>query len=67
MGLDKVKKGGLNMTDKKKIVGFEVDKEFKDRIDRACKQFKIDGVSAPVKFSMFCRIAVEKLLKEIKA
>jgi len=55
------------MTDKKKIVGFEVDKEFKERIDKACKQFKINGLSAPVKFSMFCRIAVEKLLKEIKA
>ncbi len=50
----------------KTIVGFEVDKKFKDRIIEAGKKFKIDGVNYPLKLSGFCRIATEKLLKEIE-
>ena len=54
------------MTKDKEIIGFEVNKEFKDRIIEACKNFKIDGVSYPLKLSGFCRIAVENMLRELK-
>jgi len=53
------------MTKDKEIIGFEVDKEFKDRIIKACKNFKIDGVSYPLKLSGLCRIAVENFLREL--
>jgi len=52
------------MTKNKTIIGFEVDKEFKERIIEACKNFKIDDVSYPLKLSGFCRIAVENFLRE---
>ena len=49
----------------KVIIGFEVDQKFKDRIIEACDNFKIDGVSYPLKLSGFCRIAVENMLREL--
>ena len=50
----------------KVIIGFETTKEFKERVISAGKTYKIDGVTTPVKLSMFCRIAVAKLLKEVE-
>ena len=50
----------------KEIIGFEVSKEFKDRVIKAGKGYKIDGVSNPVNLSMLCRIAVAKLVSEIE-
>ena len=50
----------------KEIIGFEVSKEFKDRVIKAGKGYKIDGVSNPVNLSMLCRIAVARLVSEIE-
>lgn len=50
----------------KVIIGFETTKEFKEKLIKAGKEFKIDGVPYPLKLSGFCRIATEKLLKEIE-
>ena len=50
----------------KVIIGFETSTEFKERLIEAGKQYKIDGVLNPVNLSMFCRIAVAKLLSEIE-
>jgi len=50
----------------KTIIGFEVNKEFKERVIEAGEKYKIDGVANPVKLSMFCRIAVAKLLNEVE-
>ena len=57
-------KGGDNMS--KVIIGFETSKEFKQRVISAGLNYKIDGVSNPVNLSMFCRIAVAKLLNQIE-
>lgn len=54
------------MKDKKEIIGFEVDKEFKERVIKAGKKYKIHGLINPVTLSMFCRIAVNTLLNEIE-
>ena len=51
---------------KKVIIGFETSKEFKQRVIKAGKQYKIDGVGNPVNLSMFCRIAVAKLISGIE-
>ena len=53
------------MTKNKVIIGFEVDQKFKTRIIDVCDNFKIDGVSYPLKLSGFCRIAVENMLREL--
>lgn len=50
---------------KKIIIGFQADKEFKERLIEAGKKFKIDGVPYPLKLSAFCRVATEKLLYDI--
>ena len=50
----------------KVVIGFETSKEFKERVIEAGKNYKIDGVANPVNLSMFCRIAVSKLLNEIE-
>ncbi len=50
----------------KVIIGFQTSKEFKQKVIEAGKKFKIDGVNYPLKLSGFCRIATEKLLKEIE-
>ena len=51
---------------KKIIVGFQVYQDFKKRIIEAGKNYKIDGVNNPVNLSMFCRIAVAKLVSEVE-
>ena len=51
---------------KKVIIGFQTNEEFKDRVIKAGKGYKIDGVSNPVNLSMLCRIAVAKLVSEIE-
>jgi len=50
----------------KVIIGFQTTKEFKERVIKAGEKFKVDGVNYPLKLSGFCRIATEKLLKEIE-
>ena len=52
---------------KKAIIGFEVTEEKKQEIVNASKNYQIDNIKMPLKISQFIRIAVEKLLKEIKA
>ena len=51
----------------KAIIGFEVSEEKKKEIIEACKNYQIDSIKMPLKISQFIRIAVEKLLKEIKS
>jgi len=51
----------------KAIIGFEVTEEKKQEIINASKNYQIDNIKMPLKVSQFIRIAVEKLLKEIKA
>ena len=50
----------------KVVIGFETSKEFKERVIEAGKNYKIDGVANPVNLSMFCRIAVAKLLNGVE-
>ena len=49
------------------IIGFQTSEEFKKRVVEAGKAYIIDGILTPVNLSMFCRIAVSKLLTEIEA
>ena len=51
----------------KVIIGFQTGEEFKARVIRAGRNYKMDGVSNPINLSMFCRIAVRALLNKIKA
>lgn len=48
----------------KVVIGFETNKEFKERVIKAGKNFKIDGIASPVSLSLFCRIAIARLLNE---
>jgi len=57
-------KGGDTMP--KIIIGFQTGTEFKKRVINAGKNYKIDGVNNPVNLSMFCRIAVAKLVSEVE-
>ena len=57
-------KGGDNMP--KIIIGFQTGTEFKKRVVKAGKNYKIQGISNPVNLSMFCRIAVAKLVSEVE-
>ncbi len=50
----------------KVVIGFETNEEFKKRVIEAGKKYKIDGVANPINLSMFCRIAVAKLLNEVE-
>jgi len=50
----------------KVIIGFQTSEEFKQRVIEAGRKYKIDGVDNPVKLSMFCRIAVAKLLNMVE-
>ena len=50
----------------KVIIGFETGTEFKKRVVEAGKNYKTDGASTPINLSMFCRIAVAKLLNQIE-
>ena len=51
---------------KKVIIGFETSKEWKERLIKAGKNHKIDGISTPINLSLFCRIAVANLLSKIE-
>ena len=51
---------------KKIIIGFQTSEEFKQRVISAGKNYKIDGITNPVNLSMFCRIAVAKLVSDIE-
>ena len=51
---------------RKPFIGFETSKEFKQRVVEAGKNYKIDGITNPVNLSMFCRIAVAKMLSQIE-
>ncbi len=51
---------------KKIIIGFQTSEEFKKKVIKAGKKYKMDGMSFPVNISMFCRIAVRALLNKIK-
>jgi len=46
----------------KVIIGFQTNEEFKARVIKACKNYESDGAANPLSLSMFCRIAVVKLL-----
>ncbi len=50
---------------KKIIIGFQTSEEFKNRVIKAGLNYRINGVLQPVNLSMFCRIAVARLLSEI--
>jgi len=50
----------------KVVIGFEVTTEKKREIEIAANTYKVDKVIVPLTMSQFCRVAVEKLLKEIK-
>ena len=51
---------------RKPFVGFQTYPEFRQRVVKAGKNYKIDGVNNPVNLSMFCRIAVAKLVSEVE-
>ena len=51
---------------KKIIIGFQADQDFKEKLIKAGKKFTLEGISYPLNLSGFCRIATEKLLKEIE-
>ena len=51
---------------KKIIIGFQTDKEYKERVIEAGKNFKMGGVAQPINLSMFCRMAVSRLLNELE-
>jgi len=51
---------------KKIIIGFQTSEEFKQRVIEAGKNYKTDGASTPINLSMFCRIAVAKLVSDIE-
>jgi len=61
--MKKNKKGDRRMP-KKIIIGFQTSEEFKKRVVKACKNYEYDGVA--ITLSMFCRIAVSKLLNKIE-
>jgi hypothetical protein len=48
------------------IIGFQTGTDFKKRVVKAGKNYKIDGVNNPVNLSMFCRIAVSRLVNEVE-
>ena len=48
------------------MIGFLTYPDFKQRVVDAGKNMKIKGVDAPVNLSMFCRIAVSRLVSEIE-
>ena len=52
--------------EKKTIVGFEVDEEYKKRIIKAGENYKVNGIPFPLKLSGFCRIAIEMLIRKVE-
>ena len=50
---------------KKFVVGFQVTAERKQEMKKAATNYKVDKITIPLTLSQFCRVAVDKLLKEI--
>lgn len=50
----------------KVVIGFEVTKKKKMEIEKAAYNYKVDKLIVPLTLSQFCRVAVDKLLKENK-
>ena len=47
------------------VVGFQVTAEKKQEIEKASTNYRVDKITVPLTLSQFCRIAVDKLLKEL--
>lgn len=50
---------------KREYIIFELSKELKKKIAKVADNYKADGVSCPLKSSAFCRMAIEKYIKEL--
>jgi len=48
------------------LLTFEVSKELKGKIEKYAKNYKTNGYNCPLKASAFCRMAIEKLIKELE-
>ena len=48
------------------LLTFEVTKELKNKIEEVAKNYKVDGYNFHIKASAFCRIAIEKYIKELE-
>ena len=51
---------------KKFVVGFQVTAERKQEIEKAANNYKVDNIDVALSVSQFVRVAVEKLLNEVK-
>jgi hypothetical protein len=51
---------------KRIIIGFETTEEFKSRIIKAGKNYKVNGIPFPLKLSAFCRMATEILMRKVE-
>ncbi len=51
---------------KKFVVGFQVTAEKKQEIEKVATNYRVDKITVPLSLSQFCRVAVDKLLKELK-
>lgn len=50
----------------RKYIIFEVKEYFKKKIAEMALNYKANGVSCPLKSSAFCRVAIEKYIKELE-
>jgi len=50
----------------KAMLFFRTSIEFKQRVIEAAKKYKLDGIDGLINASMFCRIAVSKLVSEVE-
>ena len=48
------------------LLTFEVTKELKDKIKEEAKNYSVNGYNCPLKASAFCRMAIEKFIKELE-
>ena len=48
------------------LLTFEVTKELKGKIEKCAKNYSVNGYSCPLKASAFCRMAIEKLIKDLE-
>lgn len=48
------------------IIAFKITKKTKDRIIKLANQYKTADVSQPLTLSDFCRIAVNRFVKELE-
>lgn len=51
---------------KEYIIAFKVTKEIKDNIIKLASQYKTADVSQPLTLSDFCRIAINRFIKELE-